>query len=239
MDNADVSGVTDEFVAAKVNDQPLKTQAEMDEIVGRERFNEREKVRREMEAKHKLEIEKLRAEQMQAASSQSQAGGVDTDAIRNQVIQDLTERAEAQQAEAEAAAKDAEMKRVADTYFDKMKTGGNKISDFDEIMGDFDHKQFPHLVWATSNMDNAAEVMYELANNPTKLEKINGWLKYSPERGLKELRNLSDSIRDTNAAIEEYQPTNAPLSQTKPSNVSAGNGMSKLEQMKADRKFMF
>ena len=81
--------------------------------------------------------------------------------------------------------------------------------------------------------------MYELANNPAKLEKINAWLKYTPQRGLKELRTLSDSIKQTNQAVDDYTPTNPPLSQIKQSNVSSESGNQGLEALKRDPSLMF
>ncbi|AXH77665.1 MAG: hypothetical protein [Caudoviricetes sp.] len=245
MDNAEVSSVVEsnknvESSNADVGEYFPKTQAELDELMGREKFRAAEKaaekVKRDLEAKYQAEIEKLKADRSGASVVSSE---IDTNAISEQVIARLQQDMLARQAETEKAAYEAEMNRVSENYFSKLKAGGEKISDFDEVMADFDHTQFPQLVWAASGLDNTDEIMYHLANNPQKLEKINGWLKSMPNRGLKELKNLSDSIRETNAAVDDYQPTNAPLSQIKSSNVSAGSGLSELERLKQDRKYMF
>jgi hypothetical protein len=246
MDNADVSSVVEsnnELSNAGVGEYFPKSQAELDELMGREKFRAAEKaaekVRRELEAKHQAEIEQLRAESAKSVNPVSQAPEIDANAIQEQVIARLQQDMQARQAEADKAAYEAEMNRVSENYFTKLKAGGERISDFDEVMADFDHTEFPQLVWAVSGLDNTAEVMHHLANNPRKLENIDLWLRRMPERGMKELKNLSDSIREANAAIDDYQPTNAPLSQTKSSNVRAGSGLSELERLKQDRKYMF
>jgi len=53
------------------------------------------------------------------------------------------------------------------------------------------------------------------------------------------LQTLSESIKQTNQAVQEYQPTNAPLSQIKQSNVSSEGGAGGLEALKRDPALMF
>lgn len=237
MDDANKVDVVDEVDSAP--EYVKKTQEEINAIIGREKFEAAEKVRRELETAHKAELDKLKTGQTQAMGGMRDSSNVDIDAIYQQVASKFAQDMQGKQAEEAEAARQAEMQRIADNYFSKLKAGGEKYSDFEEIMGDFDHAEHPQLVYAVSNLENAADVMYELANSPQKLEKINAWLKTMPNRGIKELKNLSDSILQRDNAVSEYQPTAQPLSQIRGSNVSANAAPRGLEAMKKDPRFMF
>lgn len=246
MDDKDVSGVVDKV--NDLNDDGLpKSHEELNQLIAAKKMAERDRVTRQMEAKYQAEMEQLRSQQMQAgqagnanpAQMPAASQGIDQAQIDRLIAEKVAEDMQRRQEEAAKAAHEEEMKRVANTYFSKLRATGEKISDFDEVMGDFDHTQFPQLVHAIHSYDNMGDMMYELANNPIKLEKINSWLKYSPQRAQQELQKLSDSIRETSQAIDEYQAAPAPLSESRPSNVGVASGMSKLEQMKRDKRFMF
>lgn len=238
MDNTDVSGVVEDGLdTGAVNDKLPKTQAELDELIGREKLKERDKLRREMQSQQvKAPVAKPPMEQQEPQmQDESTTQGMDSSQIDERVEAALQKR----QQEIEKAQRENEAQRVADTFFEKFGKGVNKYDGFEDIIADFDASEFPQLVHAVSGFDNVEDIMYELSNDPRKLEKINAWLRNMPERGLRELKKLSDSIRETNTAVDEYQPTPPPLSQTKPSNVSAGSGLSKLEQLKQSGRFKF
>ncbi len=240
MDNTDVSGVVEN---SEVEESPKlsMTQEELDELIGREKLKERDKLRREMEARQG-NAQQAQAKQATAKpvdNAGGMGGDIDTDQINQLVNARIQETLLERQKEAEQAERAAEADRVADSFYAKLEKGKEKYPDFEEVIADFDPAEFPQLIHAVHGFDNMADIMVELANDPRKLEKINSWLRNMPERGIRELKKLSDSIRETNTAVDEYQPTNAPLSQTKPSNVSAGSGLSKLEQLKQSGRFRF
>jgi hypothetical protein len=234
MDNEQVIGdVTVESIA------PEKTfsQEDLNRTVQREKLEVEARVRRELEAAHKAELAKLKSGEVQSMGGMS-TGAVDTDAIYKEISDKLQADMQAKESQLAREQHEKHMQSVADKYFDGINRGKTKYNDFEEILGDFDHAQFPQLVHAVSELENPEDVMYELANNPTKLEKINWWLVHTPQRGMKELQGLSDSIKQTNQAVDEYTPTNAPLSQIKQSNVST-NADTGLEALKRDPALMF
>lgn len=212
------------------------TQEDLDRIVKREKLEAEERVRRELAQQHKLEMAKIKSGDVQPM------GGMISPEEKQQILTDLRSQFEAEQKQLlekqKAEEYERQMQSVADAYFSKLEAGKQKYQDFDEVLGDFDHAQFPQLVHAVSGLDNASDVMYELANNPAKLEKINAWLKYTPNRGIKELQNLSNSIKETTQALQDYTPINEPLSQIKQSHVGLETG-SNLEKLKQDRRYMF
>lgn len=235
-DDVSLTDVDTDVITPPAQETKGFSQEDLDRIVKREKLEAEERVRRDLEARHKLELSKLKSGEVQSM------GGMISQDDRQQILTDLRSQFEAEQKqllEKQAAEEhERKMQGVADSYFSKLEAGKAKYSDFDDVLGDFDHAQFPQLVHAISGLENGADVMYELANNPAKLEKINGWLRYTPNRGIKELQALSNSIKETNQAVQDYTPVNEPLSQVKQSHVGLDTGTS-LEKLKQDRRFMF
>lgn len=206
------------------------------ELVKHEKAKAAESVRRELEAAHRAEIDKIKLGQTQQMGGMKDTSSVDDDMAQRVYKQAYSKLEQEMQSRQELMAKEqheAEMRRIADNYFSKLRGGKERYSDFDEMVGDFKHDAFPELVYHLSGMDNAADIMYELNKNPEKLERIDYWLNKDPRKGVDMLNKLSQSISQVRAAEEDYQPINAPLSQVKPSNVGADNGKMTLEDYKS------
>lgn len=234
----DTNAVSGGAQDAPVANADTFTQDDIARIVKREKAEVAERVRRELESQHQAEIEKLRLGQTQSLGGMNQGAmqGVSPE-MESQIYDRMTAKFQQDmQAQQERQAKeqhDAEMQRIAGNYFSKMRAGKDSYTDFDEIVGDFKHDAFPQLVYHLSGMDNAADIMYELNKNPEKLERIDYWLNKVPEKGLDMLNKLSQSINQVRAAQDEYQPTNPPLSQIRPTkNVGADSGNMSLEDYK-------
>jgi hypothetical protein len=213
-------------------EQKMLTQAEVDAIVGREKAEAAARARRELEATHQADIEKLRSQSSQNMGGMQQSQ-IDTEAIKNQIKSEFMQDMQAKEAQYRQEQREEEMQRVAATYFSKLSSGKEIYDDFDEIVGDFKHTAFPHLVHAVSGMDNTAAIMYELNKNPDKLERIDFWLNKDPQKGVEMLNKLSQSINQVRQAESEYEPIQPPLSQVKPSNMGVDNsGKLGLEEAK-------
>lgn len=203
--------------------EKLLTQEQVNALIGREKAAAAEKARREMQAQYQA--------QMEQASQQGQSSGMggmaapDLNEIYQQVEARLRENAQRQ-------AYEAEIKKVADTYLDKMATGPELFEDFNTVMSDFDPARFPSVIYLVSEMENVPQMMYELANNPMKLASINSLAQTDEKQAKKALQQLSRSIARNEAAKEEYVSTNAPLSKLKPSSVGADKEMSTLQDFK-------
>ena len=213
--------------------EKMHSQDELQRIVKREKAEVEERLRRELEAKHAAELNALRS-----GTPQPQGLGgmrepqIDVESIYSRLEQKFEKQLAEKQAKMEKDQHDANMQRVADNYFAKLKGAGERYNDFDDIVGDFEHENFPQLVYHLSGMENAGDVIYELNKNPQKLEQIDYWLSKSPQKGLKMLHSLADSIKQNYVAQTEYTPTTPPLSQIKQSNVGMNNGSMSLEDFK-------
>lgn len=136
---------------------------------------------------------------------------------REQWTQDSQRNAQEQQAQA-----------IASEFFTKIEAGKANLQDFDKVMGDVDLRTIPYHVQLANMVDNTAEVMYELAKNPSKIGSIQNLIDIDlragrqPKLALAEMKRLSESIK-TNQQGSKFQSPNEPLSQLRPSNAGTGN----------------
>lgn len=207
----------------------MLTQDQVNALIGREKKEAAERARREEALKYEAELQKLRG-----ASTQSMGGMQQTnfEDLYSQIEQRLIQKAQEQQQEMDRQAREAELKRIADNYFDKMATGAEAFEDFNEVMSEFRPDAFPEVVYLVSEMDNVPQVMYELAKNPSKLATIYSLAKADPHQAKRALKKLSDSIMVNEQAQEEYVATNPPLSKPKPSSVGGDKGYSSIKDFK-------
>ena len=182
-DEVNSTDMDTDVITPQAKESKAFSQDDLDRIVKREKLEAEDRVRRELAEQHKLEMAKVKSGEVQPM------GGMISQDDKQQILNDLRSQFETEQRQLldkqKAEEHERQMQGVADTYFSKLSSGKEKYSDFDDVLGDFDHAAFPQLVHAVSGLENAEDVMYELANNPAKLEKINGWLKYTPNRGIK------------------------------------------------------
>ena len=141
----------------------------------------------------------------------------ETQRLRNEWIQESHRNAQEQDAQ-----------RIATEFFTKIEAGKGSIENFDKAMADIDLRAIPYHVQLASMVDNTAEVMYELATNPTKIGALQSLIDIDlragrqPKLAMAEMKRLSDSIK-TNKQATNFRAPNEPLSQLRPSNAGADN----------------
>lgn len=137
--------------------------------------------------------------------------------LRNEWIQDANRSAQEQDAQ-----------RIASEFFTKLESGKGKLDDFDKVLADVDLRSIPYHVQLANMVDNTAEVMYELAKNPSKIGAIQNLIDIDlragrqPKLAISEMKRLSQSIKDNEKAVNFKNP-NEPLSQMRPSNAGTDN----------------
>jgi hypothetical protein len=80
------------------------------------------------------------------------------------------------------------------------------------------------VVYMANSMDNTADVMLELANNPTKISAIMQLTQIDPNLALQEMHKLSQSIKN-NAAAKSMALANEPMNNMKSSPNSLDGGV--------------
>lgn len=225
-DNVTSDAVIDEQKPA----EKMLSQSEVNAIVGREKQAAAERARREAEAQYRAQMEQQQAQaQPQAAigqpqGQQAQASGVqapsnvDVDAIFQQLQERLNKEREQKMLE-------DEMTRAADSYFAHMKRGSELYDDFGDVTKDFDPTAFPQITYLVANLQNGADIFYELAKNPSKLVTLETMAQRSPQMARSQLMKMGESITQNRAALAEAgeQATDAPLDRLQPSRATQGS----------------
>lgn len=198
------------------------TKTQLTDLVKKERFRAAEKARAETEAKYQAEMQ----------AQQGQMPQFDPAEMRRQVKEELISDIQAAHAEAEKERQTQEMRTLYDQYQLKMGKGSQLFDDFEEIMGDFEPGSFPDATMLAAQMDNTAEIMYELTRNPSKLQDIDSLARKSPKLAMKELERLEGSINQNLQAKVNTVSAPQPLSKIKSSSVGADTGKMTLKDFK-------
>lgn len=204
------------------------SQSQVNDIVKREKAAVAEKVRRELEQQFQGEIEKVKQ------APQSVGGMVQPDMaeieekIFNRVIEKAREVDEKESQERFAE----QIQSQADQYRHKIGVGKERFEDFDEVMRDFDPREFPELALIAGQQEDTSAIMYELAKNPLKLAQLDLLRKRSPNMALKEMKKLAQSIQQNQQAKENHVKSPAPLNRLKSSTVGADDGKMTIRDLK-------
>lgn len=113
--------------------------------------------------------------------------------------------------------------QIAQQFLSKLSLAKDKYPDFEETLANLEVHKFPEVVQLANNFDNTADIMYELAKNPSKAVILKQCAQLNPKLAAIEIQRLSDSIKQNQNAkqIPSAQP---PLSQLTPSLTKTDNG---------------
>ena len=185
----------------------MVSQEEVDKIVHAAKMREREKAA--------ADIERIKSQV--SSSLPSSVGG---NSISKQEIELMME-AKLQKI-METAGQKAVAQKILNDFTEKMASGYDRYSDFDDKMKDLGLADIPEIVQLAANTDNTADVMYELANNPGKLGSFLSLCQKSPRLAVKAMSDLSKSIKDNDSAKPHV--SSKPLSQIKPNSTAVDSG---------------
>lgn len=205
------------------------TQSEVNRLVARTKAETREKAQREAEERYKAELEQIRQQAPQMGGM-----GLNEQEIYDKVYGRLVNELQTQ-AEADAQKRhQEEMERVANDYHTKMSAGRELFEDFDDKIKDFNPAAFPRTVYLASLSDSTPQLMYELAQNPSKLVTLENLAERDPRAAEAMLGRLTASIKENERAKQEAQAqqANDPLSRLKPSTVGSDNGQMSIRDFK-------
>ncbi len=231
--------ITEDVVGASepVQDEKMLPQSQVNKIVWAAKEEARKTAETKAETNYAGRLEELHAqrqlmEQGEIAKAQESANtevprDVNADAVYQQVQERFNKEMQQRQVE-------QEMTQVAQNYTTKMKQGAENYDDFDEITKDFDPTSFPQLLYLVAGIDNAADVVYELSKNPSKLATLDYLAERSPKQAHAELIKLAASIADNRRAQTDAQNqnVNAPLDRLQPSRISGSNGKQSIKDLR-------
>ncbi len=209
---------------AAVEAEKMLPQSQVTDLVNRERAAAAEKARRAAEEQYQAQIMQMQQQQAQAQAPQmQQQGNGDESRQRAQMEKVASDYFSKMQADAEEAQQRAQMEKVANDYYSKMNSVKEKYPDFDAVMSDFNPSSFPEIVLLASSMDNAGDVMYELAKKPEKVASILQLAQRDQNLARKALGALAGSISQNEQAMANNREAPAPLSRQKPSTGGVDN----------------
>lgn len=218
LDNMNSLGATEPM------QEKMLPQSEVNKLVGRVKAEAEQKARRQAELEYQQQVESMNRSQTQEQVHGNQQ--IDANALYQQVRERLNRDEQEKEKGLQERHIQEEFGRAAQNYLSRVEKGHELYPDFKEVTKDFDPAEFPQLVYLVSGLENAADVVYELAKNPSKLVTIDNLAQRSPRMAQSELQKLAASISVNSKAKQEAEGTNVndPLDRLQPSRVSGSNG---------------
>lgn len=180
------------------------------------------------------EIRQQQAEMQQQAAMQEsgQNQTQQTPDIAAMIDQRLQELQKKQSEEQQMAYAQQEAQRILSELQAKTESAKSKYSDFDNKLSSVGYfENVPELLHYVNSVDNAGDVMYDLASNPTKIVQVAALGHMNPELAMREIKKLSDSIKG-NETGKQTQFSPEPTSQLKSSNVGMDSGAKTIADFK-------
>ena len=126
--------------------------------------------------------------------------------------------------------------RIVRAYNEKIGSGKNRYQDFDKVVSNVEMSDFTNVVQILADhIDNAADVLYDLAQRPSKMHDIDDLWNKDPKYAIYEMRRLSDSIK-ANEQSSKVKTSNLPLSQQRPSNTGMDSGALSMSDLRRKYK---
>lgn len=201
------------------------SQSELNEIVGR--------------AKHDA-VESHKRQQAQNAPQQhvpndyaNSQRHLSEDDVRRFTSEELNRQREEWEKQTQEKYHADTAQRIVNAYKEKIAAGKDKYQDFDTVTSNVDMRYYPNVVQLLAeHVDNASDILYDLARNRTKLSQLESVCERNPQDAIYEIKRLSDSIK-ANEEPSRMRTANAPLSQQRPSNTGTDSGALSMRDLKA------
>jgi hypothetical protein len=201
-----------------VSHEKTLPQSEVNELVGKIKKETYEKARREVLS----EVQKTHTPE--SISSQQNIGSmpISDDHIRQLITE-----------QANRAAMQAQAERVAHEFNNKMLAAKEKYPDFEQVVAQVNFAQIPSIVNFANSLDNTADIMYDIAKNPSKFASVLTLAGTAPNLAEMELRRLSESIKKNEDASKQPSASE-PLSQIRPSITGTDNGSKTIRDLRKE-----
>lgn len=121
-------------------------------------------------------------------------------------------------------------------FVSKMQAAEQKYPGINEKLNDLDYSSLLPIVEMANNMENTADIMKELVDNPMKMGNLLTLQYTQPRLAQKAMMDLSNSIKTNQDALQQEAQARDPMSQLKP---SSSAGMDNGTMSVADFRKMF
>lgn len=151
--------------------------------------------------------------------------------IQRMIAEGIHSKQQEQIAQAQRQAQEQEGMRVAQEYHAQIEAGKSKYPDYDEVTKKIDVRKMPHIAALAHATGNAADMIYELGKNPSKIGTLTSLAYINPDLAQSESNDLVRSIHQNQAGVAAKTAAD-PLSQLQPSTVGMDNGSMSLRDLK-------
>ncbi len=117
--------------------------------------------------------------------------------------------------------------QTVDSFVNKMRAAEERYPGIEERLNDLNFDSLAPVVQMANDMENTADIMNELLENPMKMGNLVTLMYTQPRLAQKAMFDLSNSIKQNQEAMQEMNQSREPLSQLKPSS-KAGIDNSKM-----------
>lgn len=218
----DLSGVAENATAEQAEQQEEKTltQSQVNKLIAREKREAQQKTAREYEARMAQQTAQINAQSQQGASIMNDA----------QISQLVRQEAAKMAAEQQAG-------YIANAFESKMKQAFAQDPDFADDYDALNIEAHPRVLIMANELDNTADVIKEMAKNPSKFAQVLLLANAgSGELAKRELQSLSSSIKTNKAALQQKKAP-SPLGQIKSSPALVGDGKPSVASFRSNPKY--
>lgn len=112
-------------------------------------------------------------------------------------------------------------KQTVDSFVAKMEAAEAKHPGLEAKLNDLDYSTMAPVISLANDMENTADIMKELLDNPMKMGNLMTLVYTQPKMASRAMAELSNSIKTNQDALAQEKQAQDPMSQLKPS-TSAG-----------------
>ncbi len=204
--------------AINQNTERMLPQSTVNELIGSAKREAAEKAATRAVEEYKRTIQ---SQQTQPTSDHSRLTEEDVNRLASEVID--RKRHEYEKDAQEKAYINA-ANNIVKAYEQKINAGRDKYEDFEAVTNSVNMGKYPYVVQLLAeHVDNAPDILYNLAQRRSKLNEIESLGERNAEDAIYEIKRLSKSIKD-NESAGQLKNSKTPLSQQRPSNTGTDSG---------------
>ncbi len=122
--------------------------------------------------------------------------------------------------------------QTVDSFVNKMQAAEARHPGLEAKLNDLDYSTLAPIVTMANDMENTADIMKELVDNPMKMGNLLTLMYTQPKLAQKAMHDLSTSIKTNQEALAQDAQARDPMSQLKPSSAGADNGAMSVSDFK-------
>lgn len=213
IQDSPVDAVVSEGVAKDNNPAKAFDNETVQKIVARERQKAYEKGKQEalMQLEQPAQPEAQQApQQAQAPSSLGGMQQMSPDDIQRLIAEQMPQHLQNH-------INEMQTKQTVDSFVNKMQAAESRYPGLEAKLGELDYTTLSPVIKLANDMENTADIMAELMEHPMKMGNLTTLMYTQPKLAQKAMQDLSNSIKQNQAALQAHESVNEPIGQMKPS----------------------